>query len=362
MLQKAGKRFMCTRRSVATDFCNKRFLRVIIGIWLDFDKTPSFGMQTDESGAQKTWTVFNLKQNNNSRRSNDLRRMNRPYIISVFELHGRHSNSRWNWFVIQLCSATMVPRHWQLMHNGRSEQNNVEKGKWRRHNLDFEKCHGPKRSNCDLGAALVLPAESEQSVRMENDDKKCRWFHIWKPCVVCGFSCMLWFDGQLHRSQAAGELFTYKGIWYCRLVMDRCRAPSLCEFWRRHGSSWIERYPCIDLMMNDYLWNYYRSGRTVKNIIMEEYSTTNNRTYTYIVYLSLIGQEVGQVACRYKIIKGALWAYLRILDKITQGRETLPYRVSWLPHLKYLPLIVYLATYQPPIPASTYPPFTNKCI
>lgn len=36
----------------------------------------------------------------------------------------------------------------------------------------------------------------------------------------------------------------------------------------------------MDLKMNEYLWNYRQLGATVRNIDMEEYTTSDSETYT----------------------------------------------------------------------------------
>lgn len=55
-------------------------------------------------------------------------------------------------------------------------------------------------------------------------------------------------------------------------------ARSLCRPWLWHGSYWLEHYPCTVLRMNNDVWSYYHSGKTVRYIGMEEYTDTNNGT------------------------------------------------------------------------------------
>lgn len=46
----------------------------------------------------------------------------------------------------------------------------------------------------------------------------------------------------------------------------------------------------------------------------------------------------------YAEVKGALWAYLLVLDELTLKRGTLFKRNTWTPHLKHLQLLVCFGT------------------
>lgn len=105
--------------------------------------------------------------------------------------------------------------------------------------------------------------------------------------ILCGVSCLhFWFDGQLHSSRVA------MNFWRPWRNMDFAPRPghgilqerSLYGLWWRKGRYWLRQHSCMDLKMNDKLWDCCRSGKTARIIFMENYMATDNETNSISCY------------------------------------------------------------------------------
>lgn len=103
--------------------------------------------------------------------------------------------------------------------------------------------------------------------------------------VVCGISCSCFvFMDSLTAPRLQVNIWriqTNTELTRCH-KNNICTTLSLCWLFLRHGTYWLEYYPCLDLKVNDEFWNYSQSEGTVWNMGMEGYTATYNRNYTML--------------------------------------------------------------------------------
>lgn len=112
----------------------------------------------------------------------------------------------------------------------------------------------------------------------EEEKKRKKTTNAKSNFAVCSFSC---FFGLIYRCIDPTQR---ANIWKLHRNMiltlsngqGMCTAQSQCGLWLRHGLHCLRQYFCMDSRMKCDLWNYCQSGRTVRNIGMEEYTPTDN--------------------------------------------------------------------------------------